>query len=68
MAGRQAAADGAALKKLKQDLKEGAVGQLYVFHGEESYLRDFYLGQLRKKLELYEEIRTIPKLGYRLED
>ena len=50
MAGRQAAADGAALKKLKQDLKEGAVGQLYVFHGEESYLRDFYLGQLRKKL------------------
>ena len=29
---------------------------------------DVHVGQLRKKLELYEEIRTIPKLGYRLED
>lgn len=28
---------------------------------------DVHIGQLRKKLGLYEEIRTIPKLGYRLE-
>lgn len=27
-----------------------------------------HIGQLRKKLDLYEEIRTIPKLGYRLEE
>ena len=26
------------------------IGTLYVFHGEEAYLRDFYLGQLKKKL------------------
>ena len=29
---------------------------------------DVHIGQLRKKLELYDEIRTIPKLGYRLEE
>lgn len=28
---------------------------------------DVHIGQLRKKLGLYEEIHTIPKLGYRLE-
>lgn len=50
MAGRPPAAEGAALKKLKQDLKDGTLGQLYIFHGEEAYLRDFYLGQMKKKL------------------
>ena len=34
----------------------------------ESRTVDVHVGQLRKKLELHEEIRTIPKLGYRLED
>ena len=42
--------DKAALQKLKQDLKTGALGQLYIFHGEEAYLRDYYLGEIRKKL------------------
>ena len=35
---------------MKKDIKEGTIGTLYVFHGEEAYLRDFYLGQLKKKL------------------
>ena len=43
-------ADNSAMKKLKQDLKEGGLGNLYVFHGEESYLREFYLGEMKKKL------------------
>lgn len=34
----------------------------------ESRTVDVHVGQLRKKLGLHEEIRTIPKLGYRLED
>lgn len=34
----------------------------------ESRTEDVHIGQLRKKLDLYEEIRTIPKLGYRLEE
>lgn len=34
----------------------------------ESRTVDVHIGQLRKKLELYEEIKTIPKLGYRLEE
>ena len=29
---------------------------------------DVHIGQLRKKLELYDEIKTIPKFGYRLEE
>lgn len=34
----------------------------------ESRTVDVHIGQLRKKLGLWEEICTIPKLGYRLED
>ena len=37
-------------QKLKADLREGNVGCAYIFHGEESYLRENYLGELRKKL------------------
>ncbi len=39
-----------ALRRLKQELKEDKVGSLYLFHGEEAYLRDHYLGQLKKRL------------------
>ncbi|MBE6962999.1 MAG: DNA polymerase III subunit delta [Ruminococcaceae bacterium] len=39
-----------ALQKLKADLASGTVGCAYVFHGEESYLREYYLGELRKTL------------------
>lgn len=42
--------DKAALQQLKQDLKANTLGQLYVFHGEEAYLRDYYLGEMKKKL------------------
>ena len=40
--------DTSGLEKLKKDLSEGGPGQLYVFHGEETYLRDYYLGRLRE--------------------
>ena len=39
-----------AFQKLKSDLKEGVPGNAYIFYGEESYLREFYLGELRKRL------------------
>ena len=39
-----------AFAKLKSDLKEGTVGCGYLFWGPESYLREYYLGQLRKTL------------------
>lgn len=29
---------------------------------------DVHIGQLRKKLDLHDQIKTIPKIGYRLED
>ena len=37
-------------QKLKADLAEGTIGEIYIFHGEESYLREYYLGELKKKL------------------
>ena len=37
-------------QQLKKDLKAGTIGSLYIFHGEEAYLRDFYLEQMREKL------------------
>lgn len=40
--------DTSGLDKLKKDLAAGRPGQLYVFHGEETYLRDHYLGRLRE--------------------
>lgn len=43
-------ADQAAYQQLKKDISAGTPGRLYVFHGEEDYLRDYYLGELKKKL------------------
>lgn len=40
--------DTSGLEQLKKDLSAGKPGQLYVFHGEETYLRDHYLGRLRE--------------------
>ena len=36
--------------KLKNDLASGEIGTAYLFHGEESYLREYYLSQLREAL------------------
>ena len=43
-------ADTAGYQKLKKDLSAGTPGQLYLLHGEETYLRDYYLGRLREKV------------------
>ncbi|MBO5340620.1 MAG: DNA polymerase III subunit delta [Oscillospiraceae bacterium] len=42
--------DNTAYKKLKRDLADGTLGRLYVFHGEEAYLRDFYLSRMKEQL------------------
>ena len=39
-----------AFQIFKADLAEGSIANAYIFYGEESYLREFYLGELRKKL------------------
>lgn len=36
--------------KFRADLDAGTLGTVYIFHGEESYLREYYLTQLRKQL------------------
>ena len=38
---KTSAADAAAVKQLKSDLSAGTLGRLYIFHGDEAYLRDF---------------------------
>ncbi len=42
--------DTGAYQTLKKDLAAGQVGKLYLFHGEETYLRDHYLEQLKKTI------------------
>ena len=39
-----------AFQQLKSDIAAGTPGCAYIFYGEESYLREYYLGQLRKVL------------------
>ena len=39
-----------AFQKLKTDLKEGTLGCAYLFYGEESYLREYYLEEVRNLL------------------
>ena len=40
----------AAYRQLKQDIAAGTPRNLYIFHGEETYLREYYLSELTKKL------------------
>ena len=37
-------------EKFRSDLAAGTLGTVYVFHGEESYLREFYLSEIKKAL------------------
>lgn len=41
----------AELKKLKDDITSGEIANLYIFHGEESYLKNHYVKQLEKLCE-----------------
>ncbi len=43
-------ADTAGYQQFKKDLSAGEPGQLYILHGEETYLRDYYLGRLKQLL------------------
>jgi len=40
----------AGYEQLRADLAAGTLGTVYIFHGEESYLREFYLSEMRKQL------------------
>ena len=42
--------DNTAMRELKQALRSGDPGRLYLFYGEEAYLREYYLGELKKTL------------------
>ena len=40
----------AAYDKLRADLAADTLGTAYIFHGEESYLREYYLSEMKKRL------------------
>jgi len=42
--------DDVSFQRLKEDLKNGSLGRCYILHGEEDYLRDYYLEQMVKSL------------------
>lgn len=42
--------DNAAYQQLKKDISADTIGRLYLFHGEEDYLRDYYLNAMKQKL------------------
>lgn len=42
--------DDSGYRQFRRELETGNIGNLYVFHGEETYLRDHYLGELKKTL------------------
>ncbi len=50
MAYKEKVVDDTAYKKLKKDLAEEKLGNLYILHGEETYLRDFYLNRMKEQL------------------
>ena len=41
-------ADNSAMQELKRDLKAGTPKPVYLFYGEEAFLRDYYLGKLKE--------------------
>ena len=45
---KQASPEGSAI--LRADMKSGEIHNFYIFHGEEAYLRTYYLEQLRSRL------------------
>ena len=48
MAYNKKSADNSAVQRLKKDLADGNIGTLYIFHGEEGYLKRHYLNQLKE--------------------
>ncbi len=42
--------DSAGLGNLKAQLKSGTLRQIYLFFGEEDYLKEYYFGELKKKV------------------
>lgn len=46
----QRKSDNAGYRELKKQIADGRVGSLYIFHGEETYLRDYCLEQMKKTL------------------
>ena len=52
--------ENAAYKKLLADLAADTLGTAYIFYGEESYLREYYISEIRKKTIMMVEKSWFP--------
>ncbi|MDE7246201.1 MAG: DNA polymerase III subunit delta [Oscillospiraceae bacterium] len=52
----------AAYQKMQADLKAGTLGTVYIFYGEESYLREYYVAEIKKSLTAGSEAFNFHKL------
>lgn len=50
MAVKQDKGGAASLSRFKKELAAGLIGRFYLFYGEEAYLREHYIGQIKKRL------------------
>ncbi len=50
MAVKKKSGGSAGYDTFRADLAAGTLGTAYIFHGEESYLREYYLGEMRRQL------------------
>lgn len=50
MAAKNDRSGAASLARLKKELAAGVIGRFYLFYGEEAYLREHYIGQIKKRL------------------
>ena len=50
MAEKKKTGGNAGYDKFRADLAAGTLGTVYIFHGEESYLREYYLSEMHKAL------------------
>ncbi|MBR5519919.1 MAG: DNA polymerase III subunit delta [Clostridia bacterium] len=50
MAGKNEKGGAASLSRLKKELANGIVNRFYLFYGEEAYLREHYIGQIKRMI------------------
>lgn len=50
MAGKRGVNENVAYEQLRADMAAGSLGTAYLFHGEESYLREYCLSEMRRQL------------------
>jgi DNA polymerase-3 subunit delta len=54
---------GMGMNKLKKDLKDGSIRNLYIFYGSEEYLKKYYMNAIEKSI-LSDELKSLNKIVF----